>query len=209
MQPLLKRAFGSLAGLHANRLEDLRVCWHREVSTVAAIHYCTTHQLAPPEWLIEDARNVLFSLLGNVKRERRGRASGALARYRQDMIDYARWDAVREVREKQTEIRKQVDELRAIPSVPKSLLEEREKMLFWVGHDWLRAYECAALILRGTDAAAGADAMKTSYLKVTRNQQDPSQSQRYQIFDPAVVSKLGVRDVLKPARARPLFELTL
>jgi hypothetical protein len=212
MQPLLRRPFGSLAELDAERLECLRICWHRELAVAAAIHYCTTHRLPAPQWLIDEAGNVLFSLLRHVKQEKRGRASGAVARYRQDMIDYARWDAVREVREKQIEVRKQVDELRSNPSVPKALLEEREKMLFWVGRHWLRAYECAAMVLRGTNAAAGPDAMKASYLRVTRNNQDPSQSLRYHLFDPIVMSRLGIRDVLKPTRSRrvrPLFELTL
>jgi hypothetical protein len=212
MQPLLRRPFGSLAELHAERLECLRVCWHRELAAVAAIHYCTTNRLPAPQWLIDEAGNVLFSLLRHVKQAKRGRASGAVARYRQDMIDYARWDTVREVREKQVEICEQVEELRSIPSPPKSLLEEREKMLFWVGHDWLRAYECAAMILRNTDSAAGPDAMKASYLRVTRNSQDPSQSLRYHLFDPIVVSKLGIRDVLKPSCSTtvlPFFELML
>ena len=194
------------------RLECLRICWHRELAVAAAIHYCTEHEFPAPQWLIDEAGNVLFSLLSHAKQGKRGRASGAVARYRQDMIDFARWEAVREVREQQVEIREQVEELRAISGAPKSMLQEREKMLNWVGHDWLRAYDCAAMILRGTDAAAGPDAMKASYLKVAQNNQDPSQALRYHVFDPVVVAKLGIRDVLKPNRSGrvvPFFELTL
>src|ERR1043165_2106140 len=212
MQPILRRPVSSLAELHAERLEGLRICWHRELAAVAAIHYCRTHRLPAPEWLIDGAGNLLFSLLRHAKQGKRGRASGAVARYRQDMIDYARWDTVREVREKQAEIREQVEKLRSIQGVPRSLLEEREKMLFWIGHDWLRTYECAAMILRNTGSAGGPDAMKASYLRVKRNNKDPSQSLRYHLLNPVVIAKLGIRVVLQPRRserARPFFDMSL
>ena len=68
------------------------------------------------------------------------------------------------------------------------------------------------MILRGTDSAAGPDAMKASYLRVARNNRDPSQPLRYHVFDPVVVAKLRIQDVLKRApsyRVVPLYELTL
>ena len=66
--------------------------------------------------------------------KKRGRSVNLVDRYRQDMVDYARWDEVKTVREKQIEIREEVDFLRANPKkAPPHWLEDREKMLKWVG----------------------------------------------------------------------------
>jgi hypothetical protein len=127
------------------------------------------------------------------------------------MIDFERWDAVREAREKQTEIRQQVEELATMLRPPASLLREREKMLHWVGDDWLRAYECAAMILSGTAAAGGPDAMKASYLRVNRNSRDPDQPLRYHLFTSGIGARLRLSPSTRSGGGKivPLYELTL
>jgi hypothetical protein len=202
-----------LAALHEETLEHLRRCWHRELAAVAALNYCRSYELNPPSWLIEATESVLCSYLTPKSLQKRGRASGSVARYLQDMVDYERWDVLREVRENQRELRQQVERLRAIRPIPQLLLKEREKLMFWVGSSWLRAYECASMMLAQTASRGGPDAIKASYLRVTQNSRDPTQATRYYRFEPAVESKLGLRrPALRPRSGItnvPLYELVL
>ena len=85
------------------------------------------------------------------------------------MTDYERWDQVKVVREKQIEIRDEVDFLRAnLRKAPSGRLEDREKMLEWVGRSLRRAFECASMLLAESPAFGGPDAIKSSYLTVEK-----------------------------------------
>ena len=116
------RPFASLEQLHANELACLETMAQSGVQLVvpAALHYCIQHELTPPPWLLPTVTEMLCGLLKREKSTKRGRSCGAVARYRQDMIDYARWDQVMVVREKQKEILEQVQELRKPPRSQKA-----------------------------------------------------------------------------------------
>jgi hypothetical protein len=207
-----KRPFESIAELHAERLECLRVTWHRELGVAAALDYCAKHELEVPRWVVRETPGVLCNALSRLGSKKRGRSCNPVARYRQDMIDYERYDAVRDVREKQTELREVVDELRSRTKLPAQMLEEREKMLLWVGHTWLRAYECATMILAHTEAFGGPEAMKASYLEVRRNSRDPKQALRYYILDSSFLNGLGLSTHIDAPRRKktvPYYEMTL
>jgi hypothetical protein len=200
----------SIEDLDAAKLETYRRMFHAELGVAAALHYCTEHDLDAPRWLITAATELIFALLRNEKSKKRGRACGIVARYRQDMIDFERWERVREVREMQEELPEVVEDLRS-RNAPSGILEEREKMRDWTGEDWLKAYECASMVLQGTDAHAGPDAMKTSYQKVQQNNRHPSQSLRYHVLGRAIECRLGL-DCSFPRRVNkyvPFFDLTL
>jgi hypothetical protein len=206
-----KRPFNSIEELHAERLECFRVIWHREIGVTAALWYCAANKVTVPGWAAEEAQLVLCNALRPRRARKRGRASDPVARYRQDMIDYARYEEVVTVREKQKEIPEQVEELRSLGPQGQSLLAERLKMLAWVGHTWLRAYECASMILAHTDACGGPETMKASYLEVARNSRDPRQTLRYHhLLDWSLLRSLGL-DTRRPAKPKivPLYELTL
>jgi hypothetical protein len=134
-----------------------------------------------------------------------------VARYRQDMSDYARWDQIMVVREKQRDILKQIQELRSLPKVPKRLLDEHEKMLGWVGRTLNRTFECAAMLLEGTEAYGTPEAMKRSYFQVEAKNRDPNQALRYHQLSRRLLLNLGVKEAseLRPGRRSvPLYELT-
>jgi hypothetical protein len=176
----------------------------------AALHYCVQHNLSPPPWLLPAVTEMLCALLKREKSTKRGRSCGAVARYRQDSIDYARWDQVMVVREKQKEILEQVQELRTLPNIPKSILDEREKMLAWVGGTLNRAFECASMLLEGSEAFGSAEAMKRSYFQVKRNNRDSDQALRYHQLSRHLLLKLGVKqshEVRPGKKAVPLYEL--
>jgi hypothetical protein len=67
----------------------------------AAMHYCAEHELSVPPWLLKASLDLLCELLKREVSTKRGRSAGAVARYRQDMIDMTRWNEVCVLREKQ------------------------------------------------------------------------------------------------------------
>ena len=159
------RPFASIRDIHDSELACLEAMIQSGVAVAvpAALHYCTEHQLSAPSWLLPAAMEMLCSLLKREKSPKRGRSCGAVARYRQDMIDYARWDQIMLVREKQRDILREVEQLRRLRNVPRRLMHEHEKLLEWVGRTLSRAFECAAMLLEGSEAYGSAEAMKRSY----------------------------------------------
>ena len=205
------RPFSSIEDHHRERLESFRVMWHSEVGVFAAAFYCAAHKLALPDWLVPRLPVVLSALLTGPT-GKRGRANNPIARYRQDLIDYARWDAVKEVRYKQTELLEEVNELKAMRTVPTAMLKERTKLLAWVGESLEQAYLCAAALLAGGRASGGYDAVRKSYRRVERNSRDPGQLLRYHLVDPQVLRELGIDPFFDQPRGRkivPLYDLTL
>ena len=201
---------GPLDEIHERELNNMKkMATHNALAVAAAMDYCAEEGICPPPWAVLGSAQLMRDLLKREKAQKRGRAAGHIARYRQDLWDHERWDAVVEVREQQKRIRARVKLLRAHPSYSKKSLKSDEKMLAWIGHDWLRAYECAAMVLTGRNARIGVDAMKKSYRRIQRcNLTD----NRYYLLDQRFLRKLGFEGPLerKPGtKLLPLFALTL
>ena len=184
--------------------------WHPEIAVAAGLDYCAERMIAPPAWIVSHASGVMNALLTGPKPGRRGRSCNPVARYRQDQIDYLRWDAVVTARENQPIIRDRVVGMTAYASeFPARYIALEEKLLNWIGHDWIRAYEVASMYLQGSYAHGGPDAVRRSYLKVQRNRswsggryvavREPF---RYKIDIPHPRDERGMK-------SRYLFELTL
>jgi hypothetical protein len=205
---LFKRPFRSAYEMHAERLECYRRTWHQELGVAAALYYCDKYDVDLPRWVLRAAPVVLGQALSKSLSKKRGRSSNPIARYRQDMIDFTRWDAVRDTRTQQINLRQGVAELRKIRGAPPAMLRERERMMNWAGRTWLRAYECATMILAHTEARGSPDAMKGSYIRVEANKHPL----RYHQFDSNFLRAVGL-DVNFEARQRPkiipFFEPTL
>lgn len=206
------RPFASLDELHTNELASLEKSAQLgvDVAVLGALRYCNTHQCVIPPWLATSAADLLGSGLKRETAKHLGRAGGGLARNRQDMIHYARWDEVLTVREKQIEILEQTRQLRALTRTAEGLLNDYEEMLEWVGRSLTRAFECASLMLQDTPAFGGPEAMKRSYFKVRRTQKDPAQAFRYYLMDQEIRQSLGLIVHLpqrSPQRPVPLYRL--
>jgi hypothetical protein len=190
----------------------LKECWHREIAVTAGLHYCRKYKWDAPAWLVSEAAMITFSFLIHQKSGKRGRSSGPLERFSQDMIDYDRYSAVCEMRDNQPLIRKEVSELKAIRRVRVELLREREKVSVWAGRSWLRAYQCAAMLLQDTDSFAKEDAIARSYKKVNKALQNPKERTRYHLFESDFLEKLGIRVGIVAQRGRkfvPIHERAL
>ncbi|ARP98280.1 hypothetical protein [Pseudorhodoplanes sinuspersici] len=183
--------------------------WHPEIAVAAGLDHCAERMIAPPAWIVRCASDVMNQLLTGSKPARRGRSCTPVARYRQDQIDYLRWDAVVSARENQPRIRERVSEMRAYASeFPARYIELEEKLANWIGHDWIRAYEVASMYLQGSYAHGGPDAVRTSYLKVQRSRSCMNryiavrEPFRYKIDIPHPRDEQGMK-------CRHLFELTI
>jgi hypothetical protein len=150
-------------------------------------------------------------LRGNVPKER-GRSAGIINRYRQDAIDYMRWEAVIEVREQREALQKDVSELSVLPGRrARDLLTERTKLLDWVGTNNDGAFECASLLLAETPARGGPDAIKKSYRTVRKNMCNPARALRYRVVDPQFLRLVGADTGQLDAPGKkivPLYDLT-
>jgi hypothetical protein len=67
----------------------------------AALHYCREHELQAPAWAIQAALDLLCDLLKRETSQNLGRSGGAVARHRQDLVDFIRWNEVEVLRENQ------------------------------------------------------------------------------------------------------------
>jgi hypothetical protein len=183
---------------------------HPELAVTAAMHYCAKNEMPTPQWLAIAATKLLCRLLGKNTPKKRGRAVSPCARYIQDMIDYERWDVVRETREKQVQVKEQVEELKKIPGAPRTMVQERQQMHDWAGEDWLHAYECASMQLQTSVAHAGPEAIKKSYQAYQHRGRGRISSLRYHQFDRGLLDLLGITIdfACRGNKGVPLFYLT-
>jgi hypothetical protein len=182
------------------------------IAVPAAMYYCAKHGLNAPRWLVSEATKMhCLHLRGNVPKER-GRSSGIINRYRQNAIDYLRWEAVIEVREQREALRKDVSELSALPGrKARDLLKERTKLVDWVGTNNDDAFECASLLLAETPARGGPDAIKKSYRTVRKNMCSPARALRYRVLDPQFLRLVDADIAHRDAPGKkivPLYDLT-
>lgn len=203
----------SIRDVHARYLKTLQLQNdHEELAVAAALDYCEKYSLAVPSWALSASSKVLRELLLQSRPAKRGRANHPIARYRQDFIDYERWDAVKEVRQKQPEVLEHVNEMRTHRNFPRSDLAAGEKLLKWAGKDWDRAYECAAMLLLGREAFASVGTIRASYLKVQKHFSQPNRSFRYFLYDESFLRKIGIPGSLERKQGikiAPISDLTL
>jgi hypothetical protein len=102
------------------------------LAVTKGLEICRLYRQPPPGWIVGAVAKVVKERM--TKFERR--------RYRQDLIHYERFDAVRELRERRHELAKLGDNR---------------------GASWERAYDAVSDLLKGTRAAGSADTVKASY----------------------------------------------
>jgi hypothetical protein len=180
---------------HEQELERLRKA--REAGVViavpAALDYCLEHDLGPPQWLVHAASELLCELLRREKSKKRGRSAGAVARYRQDMIDFLRFNEVEVLRENQ---HRSIELMSVYPTCPspqesKIYVQEARKAE-WLGSSLSRIYQCVSEVLERTDAFGSPESIKRSYRQVKRSDGNPSQAFRYYLLPYPFLHKLGI-----------------
>ncbi len=162
------------------------------VAVPAALHYCDEYGLRAPAWLVKAALKLICGLLKREKSVKRGRAAGAIARHRQDMIDFMRWDEVVVFLERQTVARERLrrDANESMSTLPQ-ILGERERAR-WLGNSKSQIFECVSEMLERTEGFGSPESVKRSYLDVQRNMKQPSTVYRYRVFHPLFLQMLGI-----------------
>jgi hypothetical protein len=197
--------------IHHRELEEMRsLTVHRDLAVAAALDYCAEAGIAPPQWAVERAATLLRELLLNEKADGPGRAGNRVSRYRQDQWDLERWDAVEGIRRMRKRTKDDAALRRQYGENSKNSREmyHHERKL-----EWLRqgTFECAAKYLSGRDARVGADAIKASYRRCIDRSGPGSFPDRYYVFDPRFLAKLGFPDLndRKPGtKMLPIYNLT-
>jgi hypothetical protein len=193
--PEFDRPFHSLEELHQSKLNNFEKMSRlgAPLGIPAAADYCAEHSLVAPAWLTNAAAEWLCSTLRNGALKKRDRACGIMARYRQDMIDFARWDEVDVIREQQRAVRKKIKTLRKQSKIPRHVLNEQEELLNQLGHTLDDAFAYASKRLEKTNARGRWDTMRRSYRRVEKAHKDPKNKMRYPVFSHRFLSKIGLK----------------
>lgn len=180
---------------------------HNDIAFAAGMYYCAEHQICPPPWLVAGAAKLMIELLKREKSQKRGRAAGRIARYRQDLWDLERYDAVGQVRELRQRIKHEAETLEKLPAYKKDYpyVAKAQK---WLTHE---TFECASMSLKGSYAFGGPMAVKKSYRRVKQAFRTRSAAYRYHLMFGDFVFKIGldwVGAVRPGTKIAPFWELT-
>jgi hypothetical protein len=190
-----QKRMNRISTFHDMELEKLQKAHESGViiAVPAALHYCHEHDRVPPPWLIQAALDLLCDLLRREKSTKRGRSAGAVARYRQDMIDFVRWNEVTVLEENQ---QRSMELMSTYPTCPSPLeadiYTQEGAKAEWLGTSRSRLYHCVSEVLEKTDAFGSPESIKRSYLQVQRNERDPAKAFRYYLLPYPFLSKLGI-----------------
>lgn len=180
---------------HEQELERLRKACEADVKIAvpAALDYCLEHGLAPPSWVVQAASTLLCDLLRREKSQKRGRSAGAVARYRQDMIDFLRWNEVEVLKEHQ---QRSIELLSRYPACPSpnqaDIYAEEVAKAEWLGSSLSRIYDCVSEVLERTDAFGSPESIKRSYRQVQLSGRNSSHVFRYCLLPDPFLRKLGI-----------------
>ena len=169
------------------RLKEMSI--HNDIGVVAAMYHCAQEGVCPPPWLVQSSAEMMIKLLTREISPQRGRSGGRIARYRQDLIDFERWNSVLEVRRVREENRHDLKAFETFSPEQKKEFRHIEKVRDWLRHG---TYECASMSLRRGYAFAGPDGVKASYFKVQKAMRSRSTALRYHLTFNDFVFRIGL-----------------
>lgn len=170
-----------------DRLREMSAC--NDIALAAGMYHCAREEICPPPWLVEGAAKLLIELLKREKSQKRGRAGGRVARYRQDLWDLERWDAVLQVRELKSRTKEEAKMLAKHPSLKKERYRRVAKAQKWLRHG---TFECASMSLKGSPAYGSPITVKKVYQRVNKRMRDRSAAQRYHLMFGDFVFRIGL-----------------
>jgi hypothetical protein len=190
--PIHERPFDTLAQFHEAQLEHRKLMFEMgtPLAVIEAMAYCDEHGLTPPRWAVAESVKIHCAAIRGDRSGRGGRSSGIRDRYKQDMIDYIRWDMVIQIREKRKLLRYEIKALSNLTG-PAALKHRSicKEQLDWASTD---SFKLASRQLARSPAFCASEAMKKSFLKVARNMRNPRTAARYRILDARFLRKVGV-----------------
>ena len=155
-----------------------------------ALALCRIESSSPEGWMLDAMLEFMEEHIGRVP-QGRGRTGNRLARIRQDLVHYARWDAVKEVRDYQEAQRRALDKLKDLD------LSEADRrhvagQIRSFGATFEEALDHASKLLKGTPAGGSRETMRASYWKVHRAMRKPQQVGGFLVLQPATRRRFGL-----------------
>src|SRR6186997_3143495 len=119
--------------LHEEELERHRKsAVHNDIAVAAAMYYCAEEKICPPPWLVAASANLMIELLKKEKSKKRGRAAGRVARCRQDLYDFDRWNAVHQIRELKDKNKNELESLKTYGDIDQRHAKRIHKTRAWL-----------------------------------------------------------------------------
>jgi hypothetical protein len=188
-----------------DRLKDMSM--QNDIAVAAGMYLCANQQVCPPPWLVDAAAKLMIELLKREKSPKKGRAAGRIARYRQDLWDFERWDAVYQVRELRRRTKEYAKELAEHPEYARHY-RHVPKAQKWLSQG---TFECAAMSLKGSPAYGSPITVKKSYQRVQKAMSSRTTAHRYHLTFDDFVFKVGLTwpGTVRPGtKIVPFWELT-
>ena len=154
-----------------------------------ALESCSRENFPPEPWMIDATLDFIDQHIGKTATGR-GRSGNPIAKYANDLVHYARWDAVTTVREQQ-KIDQNDRERLAQLEMPEKKRREIEDMLN-AGTTFQDAVKGATELLRGTRAYGSPRTIDASYWLVVRAMKDPEQHGRFYVVSPQTLSRFDI-----------------
>jgi hypothetical protein len=180
--------------LHRERFEVYERMWCSGslLGVPAALHHSIEYGCPLPSWVAGAAFEMICDLLKREKSNKRGRAAGVLARYRQDYIDLIRWNEVIVLEERQKRLNQALIDYASVADTFPEFYQSELRRAEWFGSTRSRIFECVSEVLEDTEAFGSPLSIKRSYLAVERNNRHPTTACRYAFFDRSLLECLGV-----------------
>lgn len=187
---------GPDSGLEVERrLSDLEQAYAagNVLALFEACEYCDTSEIQLPSWIPQEAFKLLAAALTDGLSHRRGRATGLLARLREDLKHYERWDTVMSLVEHRETVWKEYQETLRSPGLkPKDRARLTARAPFDPGRNLEETFIAASKDLRGTFAEGSPDAIRKSYQYIRRLSNDPEKASMLTSLSARTYSRFGV-----------------
>jgi hypothetical protein len=142
-----------------------------------AFERCRRDDIPPEPWMTDAALDFMDQHIGKTA-SGRGRTGNPIAKYKIDLVHFARWDAVKTVREQQKSDQKDREKLARL-EMPEEKRRKIEAML-----NSGKTFE---------DAVEGSHrTIVASYWKVERAMKDPEQQGRFFVMLPQTLSQFDI-----------------
>jgi hypothetical protein len=162
-----------------------------QLAVPAALYYCSQNGISPPKWLTNRASDLLNALLHLEGDRTRRRRREPVLTYMKDQVHYARYDAVQSAKEARVTLSENRQEMEGRKGKKADrIVRDLDFNLNRVRSDE-SIFEEVKNQLKKTAAAGGADAVKKSYQRISKEVREQGMVFKYHSFDDRFLRRIG------------------
>lgn len=196
---------GPDSGLNVEkRLTDLEQAYAagNVLALFEACEYCDANEIQLPSWIPQEAFALLAAALTDGLSHRRGRAMSPLARLRENLKHYERWETVMSLVEHRQNGWKEYQEALRSPGLnPKDQARLTAQAPFDPGNNLEETFIAASEFLQNSFPHGSPDTIRKSYQYIERLSKDQERSSMLTALSDRTYERFGVAP-RKPSRAR-------